>query len=52
MNESLLLFDEVCNSKYFRNTNFILFLNKTDLFKEKISKIDLTQFFPSYTGKS
>eukprot|EP01115_Flamella_aegyptia_P015399 TRINITY_DN941_c0_g1_i2.p1 TRINITY_DN941_c0_g1~~TRINITY_DN941_c0_g1_i2.p1 ORF type:complete len:301 (+),score=80.41 TRINITY_DN941_c0_g1_i2:356-1258(+) len=52
MTESLLLFDEVCNSKYFRNTNFILFLNKTDLFKEKIARVDLSVAFPSYTGGS
>jgi len=38
MKESLLLFDEICNSHWFRNTTFILFLNKTDLFKEKNPK--------------
>lgn len=48
--ESLLLFDEVCNSKYFRNTNFILFLNKTDLFEEKLGRVDLSVAFPTYTG--
>lgn len=50
MKESLLLFDEVCNSVWFKNTSFILFLNKTDLFKEKIARIDLTTCFPNYTG--
>eukprot|EP01119_Soliformovum_irregulare_P017257 TRINITY_DN50_c0_g1_i2.p1 TRINITY_DN50_c0_g1~~TRINITY_DN50_c0_g1_i2.p1 ORF type:complete len:351 (-),score=82.31 TRINITY_DN50_c0_g1_i2:66-1118(-) len=50
MEESLILFDEICNSHWFRNTNFILFLNKTDIFREKIQKIDLNVCFPNYTG--
>lgn len=50
MKESLLLFDEICNSPWFKETNFILFLNKTDLFREKITKVDLSVCFPSYTG--
>jgi len=50
MKESLLLFDEICNSHWFRNTTFILFLNKTDLFKEKIQRIDLKTCFPNYIG--
>jgi len=36
MHESIQLFDEICNSKWFRNSEIILFLNKTDLFKEKL----------------
>lgn len=50
MKESLLLFDEVCNSVWFKHTSFILFLNKTDLFKDKIARVDLTSCFPNYTG--
>jgi len=50
MKESLLLFDEICNSHWFRNTTFILFLNKIDLFREKIQKVDLKVCFPNYTG--
>jgi len=50
MKESLLLFDEICNSPWFKDTNFILFLNKTDLFREKIQKIDLSVCFPQYQG--
>ncbi|ELR25473.1 guanine nucleotide-binding protein alpha-5 subunit, putative [Acanthamoeba castellanii str. Neff] len=48
--ESLLLFDEICNSPWFAETAFILFLNKVDLFKEKIKKVDLKGTFPSYNG--
>ena len=52
MKESLLLFDEICNSPWFRDTTFILFLNKMDLFREKIQKIPLSTCFPEYKGKN
>ena len=41
MHEAIQLFDEICNSKWFRQTALVLFLNKSDLFKEKIEKVDL-----------
>lgn len=51
MKESLLLFDEISNSKWFRTTPFILFLNKMDLFKEKLERgKEITICFPNYTG--
>lgn len=50
MTESIILFEEVCNSKFFKSTNFIIFFNKTDLFKIKITKVNLNKCFPSYTG--
>ena len=52
MKESLLLFDEICNSPWFRDTSIILFLNKTDLFKEKIERVSLSVCFPNYAGKN
>eukprot|EP00123_Amoebidium_parasiticum_P010834 comp20352_c0_seq1/m.25680 comp20352_c0_seq1/g.25680 ORF comp20352_c0_seq1/g.25680 comp20352_c0_seq1/m.25680 type:complete len:354 (-) comp20352_c0_seq1:393-1454(-) len=51
MHESLKLFDSICNSKWFERTSIILFLNKTDLFKEKIGRSVLTICFPEYTGQ-
>mmetsp|Transcript_67426 Transcript_67426/g.60562 ORF Transcript_67426/g.60562 Transcript_67426/m.60562 type:complete len:415 (+) Transcript_67426:104-1348(+) len=36
MHESISLFNEICNSKWFRKTAMILFLNKSDLFREKL----------------
>jgi len=48
MIESLLLFDEITNSRWFMNTSMILFLNKMDLFREKIQKVDLSACFPEY----
>ncbi|KAF2074388.1 hypothetical protein CYY_004322 [Polysphondylium violaceum] len=50
MKESLMLFDEIVNSHWFRNTAFIIFFNKVDLFREKITKVDLAEHFPGYTG--
>jgi len=51
MHESLKLFKEICNSKWFIDTAMILFLNKRDLFAEKIKKVDLSVTFPGeYTG--
>lgn len=52
MMESLLLFEEIVNLKYFRKTGFIVFFNKNDLFKEKIKKVDLKVCFPEYTGRN
>jgi len=50
MHESILLFDEICNSSWFQNTSIILFLNKEDLFRDKITKVDLKICFPNYDG--
>lgn len=52
MIESMKLFDSICNSKWFVETSIILFLNKKDLFEEKINRSPLTICFPEYTGKS
>lgn len=52
MQESLKLFDSICNNKWFTDTSIILFLNKKDLFEEKIKKSSLTICFPEYTGRS
>eukprot|EP00049_Salpingoeca_infusionum_P012031 m.213353 g.213353 ORF g.213353 m.213353 type:complete len:358 (+) comp15083_c2_seq6:4766-5839(+) len=50
MTESLKLFSAICNNKFFINTAIILFLNKTDLFAEKIATTPLRNFFPEYDG--
>lgn len=52
MQESLLLFEEICNCKWFRDTSVILFLNKVDLFEEKLRRgADLRVCFPDYNGR-
>jgi len=50
MLESILLFDEVANSSNLNKNDIILFLNKEDLFKEKIKTTDLNVCFSNYTG--
>lgn len=52
MTESLVLFDSVINSRWFVRTSIILFLNKIDLFKAKLSKVPLGDYFPEYQGGS
>jgi hypothetical protein len=50
MTESMDLFDEMVNGTWFKDTSIMLFLNKTDIFREKIKNTDLKVCFPSYTG--
>jgi len=50
MMESMKLFDSICNSKWFVDTSIILFLNKKDLFEQKIKYSPLTVCFPDYQG--
>ncbi|KAJ7079391.1 heterotrimeric G-protein alpha subunit, GPA3-like protein [Mycena belliarum] len=47
MTESLMLFDSVINTPWFKNTSIILVLNKIDVFKTKLRK---ARYFPEYTG--
>jgi len=50
MQEALTLFDSICNSRWFVKTSIILFLNKIDLFAEKLPYSPLGDYFPDYTG--
>jgi len=52
MVEALTLFEEICNTRWFHRTSMILFLNKRDLFAEKIQKVPLTVCFPEYDGEN
>jgi GTPase SAR1 family protein len=49
--ESIYLFTEIINNPYFINTPIVLFLNKCDLFFEKLKKIPLNVCFPKYRGE-
>lgn len=48
-----MLFDSICNSKWFLRTSFILFLNKVDIFEQKASRSSegLRICFPDYAGE-
>jgi signal recognition particle receptor subunit beta len=50
LQEALNLFDEVCNSRWFVKTSMLLFLNKSDIFREKIANKPISQCLPEYTG--
>ncbi|ORY96375.1 G-alpha protein [Syncephalastrum racemosum] len=50
LQESLTLFDSICNSRWFIKTSIILFLNKIDLFAEKLPRSPLSKFFDDYKG--
>jgi GTPase SAR1 family protein len=52
MEESLEVFEKMVNGDWFKQQPFVLFLNKSDLFKEKIGQIDLKKAFPSYKGSN
>jgi len=50
MEEALELFEEISNSEWFEKTAMILFLNKKDLFAEKIQKVPLKDYLVDYEG--
>lgn len=45
-----MLFESICNSQWFIHTSIILFLNKIDLFKEKLPTSPVRKYFPDYIG--
>lgn len=49
-----MLFESIGNSTYFENSGLVLFLNKIDLFAEKVStgRSRIVDFFPDYQGDS
>lgn len=50
MTEAFKLFEEICNSRWFRETSMLLFLNKRDLFNTKIMKVNLSEHFHEFPG--
>nr|AAD45319.1 heterotrimeric G protein alpha subunit [Suillus bovinus] len=49
MQESLILFESASTPAGLR-TSIILFLNKIDVFKNKLPKVPIEKYFPEYTG--
>jgi len=46
LHEAIELFTEICNSKWFKKSELILFLNKDDLFRDKLrAQISLSECF-------
>lgn len=50
MTEALNLFAEICNSRWFQDTAVVLFLNKSDLFREKLKHFPISIYFDDYVG--
>lgn len=50
LEESLTLFDSVVNSRWFARTSIVLFLNKIDVFADKLPYSPLENYFPDYNG--
>jgi G-protein alpha subunit len=47
-----MVFEQICNSRWFTQTSMILFLNKIDLFQEKLRYSSLSAYFPDFKGIS
>ena len=52
MVDSLVLFEELSNHILLSKLEFVLFLNKKDLFKKKLKSgtANLSRWFPAYSG--
>lgn len=47
----MALFGVVFNGKYFTKSSIILFLNKVDIFEEKLKRVPIKKYFNSFEGK-
>lgn len=52
MEESKALFKTIITYPWFQQSSVILFLNKTDILKEKIVYSHVATYFPEFTGES
>ena len=51
MQEALMLWESIANSQWFARSALILFLNKMDLFKEKLASSPISKYgFTDYNG--
>ncbi|KAF8525263.1 heterotrimeric G protein alpha subunit 4 [Hysterangium stoloniferum] len=50
MQDAMTIWDSICHSQWFKNTSIILFLNKDDLFSDKIFHSNIKDTFPDYEG--
>uniref|UniRef100_A0AC35GX23 Uncharacterized protein n=1 Tax=Panagrolaimus sp. PS1159 TaxID=55785 RepID=A0AC35GX23_9BILA len=48
--DSLELLEQICNEPKFQNTPIFIFLNETDVLKEKLLTFPLENYFSDYTG--
>jgi guanine nucleotide-binding protein subunit alpha len=50
MQEALMLFGSISNSRWFTKTALILFLNKMDIFRAKLATSPVRKYFADYEG--
>jgi GTPase SAR1 family protein len=50
MQEALSVFEKTVNLETFERIDVILFMNKSDLFREKLKTVPITEYFKDYTG--
>ena len=50
MHEAMMLFESLVNGMWFKAKPIILFLNKIDLFREKLQRSPVSTHFPDFTG--
>ena len=50
LKKELEFFSYTFNSRWMRDTSSVLFLNKIDLFREKIKNYPISDYFPDYKG--
>ncbi|KAI8619822.1 G-protein alpha i subunit [Chytriomyces sp. MP71] len=48
--ESLVLFHSLTHHPALKDTSIILFMNKIDIFKEKLKRVTVSDYFPGFTG--
>ena len=52
MVDSIVLFQDLANNKQLEDKQFILFLNKKDIYEKKIKTKNIIDYFPGYKGAS
>lgn len=50
MQESLVLWDNICNSKWFQNTSTVLFFTRTDCLKSKLATRPINNYCVDFSG--
>jgi len=50
LQESLVLFESLCNCRWLKNVPIVIFFNKVDLFVDKFGKVPFQKYFPRYSG--
>ena len=50
MTSSLQIYESIVHTGYFKNTSFVLFLNKKDLYHESLAHTNLNAAFSDYSG--